>query len=1457
MKRKGFKVLSMALAFALVFTTLLQNAFLGSVAFADDSSSEESRLVEWIDRVGGIKGSSSSDQLSEFYAAVIPVSSGGYVAAGRSYMEEAESDGKSKGNADALMVRYDEGGERLWETLVGGSKLDDFNSVIENQEGNFIAVGKTQSSTDDFEGMDKGGMDASVVVVTSGGAIQQALTIGGGDKDNFYGVAQTPDGGYAAVGYSMSDDGDFSGMNKGGKDAVIVKLDADLNIEWKDNVGGSDGGSSFADEFYSVVVTDDGIVAAGMSASQDGDFIHKGAIDKKTSQDAILVKYDFNGNRVFMKNFGGTDNDYFYDVKESANRGFVAVGYSASKNGDLAGVYLEGEESSVNCIIVKFDKDGELEWSNVLKNSGDNDQFSGVEVLEDGYVATGFFTKADGDLASLNSDDTNRDFLIARFDLDGDLLSTISAVGDKEDRATSLVVTEEGDYIVAGWTNSSASGDFAGAAEKGGSDAVLLKINAPKSTEPGGDQKETSLVPVEAWHREEDRKSMMAAMLYKDAFVESDGVNTYATVYFINAVIMNTHISPSILGKVSYFDKEKGDFVQAAFDEYDPLKQVKTVKVKVSDLSETLELHIENAMGDIRLKFDPQGAVESANPPVFEDIIVDAEKFPAQWITAVGGTSADYISAAAQLKNGDYIIGGQSYSNDFDFNEKLKGGSMGTLIRVDKNGEILTVDTLGGANPDSITYVGTIMATDDGGFVAVGGYQEDKGDASGDFAEFKGKYKGLIDGYIAKYSKTGEREWIKLYGGAQNDQFRHVVASPSGGYTVIVASNSNDGDFEGMQKAIYYLIVMELDENGNLIWKRSIGGGMSSILTTNYGLIPAAGGGYIAAGHTASGAGDFAGVPHKGGMFDIFLTKISSNGEVEFSKKYGGAANDYFSEIIASPDGGYALVGSTQSRDQDFSGFEGSAQNAYILKLDSDFNVQWKHILVGSEISSLSSVVATSYGYIAAGSSSGNDGIYKETARGAEDILLVRYSKDGTLMSLNNIGGSAYDTTEDLIATKDGGFALAGFSKSNDGDFEGLNKSGFDGVFVKLKPESDPILEEEVTVSPVDNTAEITKDELEQLTAAGSILANFDNGSVKLPSSVLAPYKEALLNGSSLALTKKNSTAEIVKKASQKLGTSSTLLKSLSVDLRLIREEQSTPIKTLSGKAKVVMKLTAEEVTKLTAASDKKIYYYDPAQNTLTDMKAEFNLTQQTAAFETDHFSDFVLAYTVSSGGTGGGSGSSGGSGGSGGGSSSSGGGSTAVTKPETEKNTPVSSGTKFADISNHWAKKYIELAVEKSLFSGTTETAFSPNASMSRGMFVTVLGRAYGIDPEKYDLSSFQDVSKSAYYSKYITWASENGLVQGVGNNSFNPNASISREEMAVMLAGYAKFAKTDLKTGNAEGLNFKDADSISGWAKESVLTMYNAGILTGNENQFLPKGQATRAEAATVLVKMFGYAE
>jgi uncharacterized repeat protein (TIGR02543 family) len=178
-----------------------------------------------------------------------------------------------------------------------------------------------------------------------------------------------------------------------------------------------------------------------------------------------------------------------------------------------------------------------------------------------------------------------------------------------------------------------------------------------------------------------------------------------------------------------------------------------------------------------------------------------------------------------------------------------------------------------------------------------------------------------------------------------------------------------------------------------------------------------------------------------------------------------------------------------------------------------------------------------------------------------------------------------------------------------------------------------------------------------------------------------------------------------------------------------------------------------------------------------------------------------------------------------------------------------TSPSAKFSDISTHWGKESIDYVVGRGLISGNAETTFAPNAAMTRQMLVTALGRLAGVDVKAYTTTSFTDVTLSSAFQPYIEWAYKKGVIKGIGNSLFAPDRAITREEIAVIFANYAKATGYTLPV-TREATAYADADRIGSSYQTAVTAMQQAGVMTGGTgNRFNPKSSATRAEVSSML--------
>ena len=187
----------------------------------------------------------------------------------------------------------------------------------------------------------------------------------------------------------------------------------------------------------------------------------------------------------------------------------------------------------------------------------------------------------------------------------------------------------------------------------------------------------------------------------------------------------------------------------------------------------------------------------------------------------------------------------------------------------------------------------------------------------------------------------------------------------------------------------------------------------------------------------------------------------------------------------------------------------------------------------------------------------------------------------------------------------------------------------------------------------------------------------------------------------------------------------------------------------------------------------------------------------------------------------------------------------------DTDSSTIELDESTFADVSaEDWYYQAVKYVYENKFFAGT-DKGFEPNLPMTRAMAVTVLHR---LDPsvEATNSYAFSDIPEDSWYSKSVSWAAENNLINGVSENTFSPNSDITREQLAVLLYRYAIYKGYNVTKSLDDITNFNDKDNISSYAEDAIIYAVSTGLMSGrNENTLAPTAKITRAEVATILMR------
>ena len=176
-----------------------------------------------------------------------------------------------------------------------------------------------------------------------------------------------------------------------------------------------------------------------------------------------------------------------------------------------------------------------------------------------------------------------------------------------------------------------------------------------------------------------------------------------------------------------------------------------------------------------------------------------------------------------------------------------------------------------------------------------------------------------------------------------------------------------------------------------------------------------------------------------------------------------------------------------------------------------------------------------------------------------------------------------------------------------------------------------------------------------------------------------------------------------------------------------------------------------------------------------------------------------------------------------------------------------------FKDVEKHWSKDYVNDAGSRLIVSGTGNGNFTPDRAVTRAEFAVMIVKALGLKNSQF-ADNFSDVGKDIPYYSYISTAYQYGIISGYTNGKFGPNDLITREQSMTMISKAMKIAGMDTTLTNTDNLNkkFSDYGDISKWAKDGAAICVNSGLFVGNRGMLNPKNNVTRAESATVIIKL-----
>ncbi|MDN3687135.1 hypothetical protein [Cyclobacterium jeungdonense] len=440
--------------FALLLGILLSGGlyFFSNTSFAQPT-------VQWDKTFGG-----SSD---DYLLSTTPCPDGGYLLAG--YSESPVSGNKtanSNGFTDFWIVKTDGNGKKVWDKTFGANLWDVFGSTIPTSDGGYLLAGYSYSPASGDKSEDsKGEWDYWVVKIDANGNKVWDNTFGGSDYDLLSSTSPGPDGGFLLAGYSDSPaSGDKSEDSKGSRDYWVVKTDGNGNKVWDKTLGGS------GDDVLHVTIptSDGGYLLAGESnspASCDKSENRKGGIDY------WVVKIDGNGNKVWDKTLGGSNDDRLFCATHSPDGGYLLAGESDSPaSGDKSG----NKKGFSDYWVVKIDGLGNKVWDKTIGGSSGDGPKSFIPTPDGGFLLAGdSWSDATGDKSEDNIG--SADYWVVKIDGSGNKVWDKTIGGSSYDYLYSTNASPDGGYLLAGSSDSPASGNKS-EDSKGGLDYWVVKL---------------------------------------------------------------------------------------------------------------------------------------------------------------------------------------------------------------------------------------------------------------------------------------------------------------------------------------------------------------------------------------------------------------------------------------------------------------------------------------------------------------------------------------------------------------------------------------------------------------------------------------------------------------------------------------------------------------------------------------------------------------------------------------------------------------------------------------------------------------------------------------------------------------------------------------------------------------------------------------------------------------------
>jgi len=965
-------------------------------------------------------------------------------------------------------------GASAYDNVDGNVLVTTSGTVYYNTVGDHIIEYQAQDSAGNLSKKERIVRVVDLYDMRESYTFEEEHTYGGSYEDRFTSVIDTRDNGYVVVGCAASIDYDLLGKNNVGFDiGIFIKYDSQNKKVWEKVYGGSD-----EDCFSKVIETNDGgYIIVGYTSSNDGDIID----GNNGNRDALIVKFNSDGEEQWQKTFGGSNDDSFYDVVILDNGDIVAVGYTWSDGIDIT----DGNNGDYDALIVKFDALGNEIMQRTFGGSAVDIFYSVIKTNDGNFIAVGSTTSSDYDITDSYSGDTdalivkfypngneiwqsvvgewnidlfndvvetnsgeyiavgssgrvntnggvNRDGYMIKYDFNGNILLETVVGGSHNDYIASIKKMPFGDFIITGTTYST---DFIDE-EKGGfvittnDDLSILTQNAIGDI--NSNQYIYDLTLTDNGFIVVGRTDTDIYYDCNDAYLYQESNYGHLSIDGIDDVVINLNQNFQENDNV-YATDERGNRLSVTINGEVNNQVLGTYRLTYITSSNEFEIQllrnvtvVDNIAPIITLNGSKYVLIEK-NATWVDPGAIAIDNYDGEVNVITSGTVDLNVL-------GEYVIEYSAIDSSGNSNRFIRHVQVVDKYDYQANYRFHDDKTLGGSGDDRVY---SSIETSDGGYLVVGATDSKNYDINDG-------NNGGIDGLIIKYDKYGNEQWQRTFGGSLNDFFMSVIET-NDGYIVVGNTYSSDFDITYGTNGFNDGLIVKYDSNGNLLWHKTFGG---SSYEAFYSIVDADNGNFVVAGVTYSNNIDI--TDGNNGSGDSIIVMFDETGREIWQRTIGGSESELLWSIVKTSDDCFISVGDTSSNDYDIDDSYNGSGDGLIIKIDYYGEVLWLKTMGGSNLDSFTYVTEKSDGsYLVAGYTSSNDFDIVDGNNGSSDGLIVRYDSSGNMLSQITYGGSKGDFLYYINETKDGGFIVLGDTFSNDFDIINYYGKG-DALIVKF-----------------------------------------------------------------------------------------------------------------------------------------------------------------------------------------------------------------------------------------------------------------------------------------------------------------------------------------------------------------------------------------------------------------------